>query len=312
MTAAPGTVLRVLHRVPWVRASSCALSEVEAETGDGSMIRLVAKDSSPEHMLPQARRVRPSFLFDPGREAAVYGDVLDPAVHGTPRCHGVLPPAEAPVLLLERVDGPPLEEVAYGRPWHEAAKWLARFHAEFADGTPSGAAVADQPWLVRYDTDFFARWPERAAHRLRDDDRRAARDLAGLARRYDEVVEALCRQPRALVHGDFHPANVVVAAHGRICVLDWELAGWGPPLLDLAALTSGRWAPSRRAALERTYRNRDPGSWPDDAAFAAALECCRLHLALQWLGWGPDWSPEPRRATDWVASAKRSADRLGM
>ena len=312
MTATAQDWPRVLHRVPWVRASSCALAEVEAEMADGSMVRLVAKDSSSDRMLPQARHARPSFLFDPTREATMYGDVLDPWRHGTARCHATLPPAEAPELLLERVDGSPLEEVAYGRPWHAATRWLAAFHAGFAEGTPGGATVAGAAWLVGYDRGFFERWPDRAVRALRDAGRSGAQDIAALARRYDAVLDVLDGQPRSLVHGDFHPANIVVSGHGRICVLDWELAGWGPSLLDLAALTSGRWPPSRRAALERAYRTGGPDRWPDDDEFSVALECCRLHLALQWLGWATDWAPEPRRATDWVAAATRCAERLGM
>lgn len=314
MTAGSTAVGRVLHRAPSLRASSFALEELDVAGPDGSIVRLVHKDCSPERMLAQASRVRPRFLFDPAREATMYREVLDPDRHGTPRCHAVRPPAAAPVLVLERVDGAPLEEVAFGDPWRSAARWLGRFHAGFTTDAAPGAALSGAPWLVSYDRDYFSRWPARAVRNLRACDRRGAGDVAALARRYEAVLDVLETQPRSLVHGDFHPANVLVADGGRrICVLDWELAGWGPSLLDLAALTSGSWPEDRRRALEHSYRTGSSRPvWDDTLRFEQALECCRLHLAVQWLGWASRWTPESRRHGDWVAVAKHCADRLGM
>ena len=36
---------------------------------------------------------------------------------------------------------------------------------------------------------------------------------------------------------------------------------------------------------------------------SADLARCRLHLALQWLGWSPDWRPPPEHAHDWLGEA---------
>jgi Ser/Thr protein kinase RdoA (MazF antagonist) len=304
---------RVVRRARSARASSFALEELDVVTDDGTVVQLVHKDCAPDRMLPDARRARPAFLIEPGREAAMYREVLDAARHGTPRCHATTGPPATPILVLERVDGPPIEEVAYGAAWHATVRWLARFHAAFAAGTEPGERLAGAPWLARYDRDYFARWPERAIEHVRGD-RRAVRLLGTLARRYDPVLDALVAQPRSLVHGDFHPANVLVGAGGRICTVDWELAGWGPSLLDLASFTSGRWPRTHRRALARSYRRAVPDArrWPDERSFVQALDCCQLHLALQWLGWSADWAPEERRTTDWLAVALACAERLGI
>ena len=44
----------------------------------------------------------------------------------------------------------------------------------------------------------------------------------------------------------------------------------------------------------------------------AALDYCRLHLAMQWLGWAAEWSPPPEHSHDWLAEAFTLADRLGL
>jgi aminoglycoside phosphotransferase (APT) family kinase protein len=47
--------------------------------------------------------------------------------------------------------------------------------------------------------------------------------------------------PRAsvLLHGDLSPRNIVVAADGRLGVIDWERALVGDPAYDLAVITNG-------------------------------------------------------------------------
>lgn len=50
---------------------------------------------------------------------------------------------------------------------------------------------------------------------------------------------AACGLPDALVHGDLHPANVVVAADGAV-VFDWSDACLGHPVLDLVHLCARR------------------------------------------------------------------------
>ena len=102
-----------------------------------------------------------------------------------------------------------------------------------------------------------------------------------------------------------------------IAPIDWEIAAVGPGLLDLAALTIGKWTDAERAAP----RGRLPGgcragaetaSHLSDDEFDAALDCCRLHLAVQWLGWEPRWQPPAEHRHDWLGEALTLAERLGV
>jgi hypothetical protein len=38
----------------------------------------------------------------------------------------------------------------------------------------------------------------------------------------------------------------------------------------------------------------------------------RLHLAVQWLGWSPDWTPPAEHAHDWYAEAVATAETLAL
>jgi len=48
------------------------------------------------------------------------------------------------------------------------------------------------------------------------------------------------------------------------------------------------------------------------AAVPEALDYCRLHLAVQWLGWAEHWAPPPDQARDWLGEALAAAGRLGL
>ena len=110
-----------------------------------------------------------------------------------------------------------------------------------------------------------------------------------------------------LIHGEFYASNVIVgqtATGLRVCPVDWEMAAVGPGLIDLAALTAGRWSATEKAALATAY-----GA---PAEFLPALDYCRLHLAMQWLGWAQDWSPPPEHAHDWLNEAVSLSEQLGL
>jgi thiamine kinase-like enzyme len=92
-----------------------------------------------------------------------------------------------------------------------------------------------------------------------------------------------------------------------VAAVDWEQAGIGPGLVDLAALTAGRWGEADRAEIAAAYA-ATAGSDFD----VGALEACRLHLALQWLGWSPGWTPPVDHRQDWLEEAVKAAARLGL
>jgi hypothetical protein len=70
--------------------------------------------------------------------------------------------------------------------------------------------------------------------------------------------------------------------------------------MDLAALISGRWSDRERNAIVAAYPGVDDGN----------LLACRLQVAVQWLGWAPQWRPPKEHEHDWLAAALELAERL--
>jgi hypothetical protein len=270
-------------RRPFEYRSSAPLTELDV---GGQAVLL--KDLARESLVGQARAAKLPFLHDPRREIEVYRALLAGAGLETPELHAsVVDPRRCRFwLAIEKVTGVPLYQVELAQ-WDEAARWLARLHERFA-----GLPAAD--YLARYDRSFFELWPERAEV-----------DLPG----YDAAVNRLARLPTTLVHGDLYPSNMLIGPD-RVCAIDWELAGIGPGVLDLAALTLGL-ADADVERLAQAYRNALARP-PDASEFAADLDCARLHLAVQWLGWSPDWTPPPEHAHDWRAKLPALAERAGL
>ncbi|MBN1966769.1 MAG: aminoglycoside phosphotransferase family protein [Anaerolineae bacterium] len=108
----------------------------------------------------------------------------------------------------------------------------------------------------------------------------------------DEVAAPLREQTYTLLHGDYWPGNIAQPFDGRQIVFDWQRAGIGPPIIDMAAFvqeTRMRLEPalSLDEAItlyreEMTYRVA-PG-W-DDERFGVLWDHALLWLFLtQWLG----------------------------
>jgi thiamine kinase-like enzyme len=105
----------------------------------------------------------------------------------------------------------------------------------------------------------------------------------------------------------------VEPSSGRVCAIDWEMAGIGAGMLDLAALVSGGWRDDERTAMALAYRESLPGhDRPPEDRFLLDLDACLLHVCIQWLGWSPGWEPPPEHRHDWLAHAVELADRLAV
>jgi len=124
----------------------------------------------------------------------------------------------------------------------------------------------------------------------------------------------LAALPATLLHGEFYPSNIMVReAGGRslICPLDWELAALGPGLVDLAALTAGAWTEAQREQLALCYHEALPRSQrPLPRELLVSLDYCRLHLAVQWLGWAVSWSPPREHRHDWGLEVAALTEKL--
>ncbi len=310
-----------LERRPSAYSTSFAIEELGVRLDDGTRLRLLFKDLSRHALLENARRVKPAFLYDPLREIETYRSILEPNRLGTATCYGAFVDHRAGHygLFLEKVPGVELYQVGDFATWQKVARWLATMHARFAGETERLARAAP---LLRYDAEFYRLWIQRArtswgrAEPSQPGDVRSG--MERLARSYDRVVERLATLPVTFIHGEFYASNVLVhETEGklRVCPIDWEMAAVGPGLIDLAALTAGGWNADEKKALALAYHAalapRD--GWPPASEeFLTALDHCRLHLAVQWLGWASGWSPPPEHTQDWLGEALSLAGKLGL
>jgi aminoglycoside phosphotransferase (APT) family kinase protein len=307
-----GRRLGSIAQRPCPYRTSYELEELDVELDDGTSLSLILKSLGRSALDPAARSAKPEFLHDPLREIEVYRSLLEPADLGTPRFHGtVVEPADDRYwLLIENVAGEVLWQVGELEVWREAGRWLAVLHDRFVDRVPETVSAH----LLRYDSGFYASWLERALE-FSGAGRRPA--LERLARRYDEVVERLAALPVTFIHGEFYASNVLIQRDGariRVAPIDWENAALGPGVVDLAALTTGGWTEAERAEIAVGYAERASalGRELDAGELHETLDFARLHLAIQWLGWDPSWSPPAEHRQDWLAEALAIARRVGL
>lgn len=298
-----GRPVGAIARQPNAYCSSFAVEDVQV-TLDGEPLALIFKDLAASALAPAARGAKPVELLDPAREIEAYLDLLGPAGLDVPGCLGAVndPEAERWWLFLEAVDGVPLWQLGEPRAWEEAACWLVGLHAH---PTPARSGH-----LLDYDAAYFRGWIDRAVQFAPDG------ALDAVAAGWERVVGRVCGWPRAVVHGEFYPSNLLVLkgpAGPRVVPVDWEMAGIGPGLLDLAALTSGRWTRTERERLALAYRDALPAAArPATDDLLDALAHCRLLIAVQWLGWSEEWSPPVEHAHDWLTEALTIAQEIGL
>jgi Ser/Thr protein kinase RdoA (MazF antagonist) len=302
-----GEVL-ALSRRPYRYATSAPLEELRVRLAGGGELALIFKDLSRDRLLGDAPATKPAFLHEPLRELETHRRILDPAGIG-PRCVAAVAGSRPPRhwLLLEKVPGVELWQVGELPVWEAVAAWLGGFHARFAGRLDELRAANTH--LLEHSESWFRSWCERARAALAGSSDPRASELRRALDRYDEVVAALTALPRTLVHGELYPSNVLVVRDDdptRVCPIDWEMAAVGPGLIDLAALAGG-WGDAERRRLLAAYLGAPPEAERAETAAAetatADLDRCRLHLALQWLGWSVDWRPPPEHAHDWLGEA---------
>lgn len=131
-----------------------------------------------------------------------------------PSVDGVVTIDGRPGVVLEHVDGGTLLADLQARPWTlpMGARTLADLHARI-----HGRRTPDLPPLR-----------DRLERRIE----RAPAVPAAARERALAVLESLPDDDR-LLHGDFHPANVLLGDRGPV-VIDWLDASAGPPAADVA------------------------------------------------------------------------------
>jgi thiamine kinase-like enzyme len=105
-----------------------------------------------------------------------------------------------------------------------------------------------------------------------------------------------------------YASNVLVDGT-RVCPIDWEMAAFGPALVDVAALIAGPgWNEADAMAMLDAYCAVLGAT--ADAELLADLDACRAYLAIQWLGWSSAWNPPAELAHDWLSVAVAATERL--
>lgn len=316
-----GRRIQRFRRRPFAFQTSASMDEIDLIMDDGSIHGLLLKDLSPRARHPLARRAKPGALLDPSREIEVYRHLLSPRGIG-PSFRGAVssPGLGRYWLLVDRLPGVELWQVGDLGPWMDVARWLAAFHSTFnTSGVLAGRGVGT---LIRHDESFYRSWICRA-HAFTAGNGNAPRQTRSLIQRmapaYDAIISRLSSIPPTLLHGEFYPSNVLVESVGgktRVFPVDWEMAAIGPGLVDLAALVAGEWSESERWTIADAYRGeaeaRGRVGWGSPEDFGRLLDGCSLYVALQWLGWSPDWVPPPEHARDWAAEALKRAGRLAL
>jgi hypothetical protein len=235
-----GGRLEVLGREPNPYASGSPSEILTCRQGRGRELMLLCKYQA----------AGDETWSDVAYEAEVYRRVLQPLAAGAPHYYGAHRERGSgrTWLLLEYLDGSlPLDELGDPEQVIAAASWLGRFHA----AGEAQLARAAPSFLKGYGGDFYLA----AARRAEELEPR----LAGHAARFAELAGFIFDGGETVVHGDFHPANVL-ARGGAVYPVDWEMAGRCAGEMDLTSLIAG-W-PEVEPECARAYCE---ARWPSGA-----------------------------------------------
>ncbi len=204
-------------------------------------------------------------------------------------------------------------EALSATPWqatetHRAVHALVDIHERFWDLADD---LSVYPWLNRPLTTDFEVHVYAAAQAIekmlrQDHPPRLTRDygllmvLGQLVAEAETVARALSTQPQTLLHGDFHPSQLLFADDEPV-VCNWHLAGVGPASLDVVAFASAlclehQATPADLAAMTRLYRHelarRQLAQWNDET-WDMLWDFSLLWLFMQTMaGWAANTTPD--------------------
>lgn len=297
--AGPGAEILGVHRTPSPYATVFPAEVVSVELASGEPISIFVKHLGEEQQGHPDKLVRE-------REVHVYGELLGDRDLPVPRFlgSGLNDATGRRELFLEYVDGWNLKYRDL-RHWHTAARRLARLHLAFAR---RAERLLERDFLLRLDRDYLLAWAGRAVAAVSS----LSAELASrLQRTVDDLglaVDLLAAQPPTLVHNDLAPKNVIAdtsMSPSRICIVDWEMAGVGCGLMDLAHLTHG--LPPREAERMLDLYGEElvgTGLMPSGGEARRLLASCRLHGTLYRLAHADVWRLPIERVGEWIADSE--------
>lgn len=218
-----------------------------------------------------------------------------PSTCRIPACLGVQERGDGMTLRLEDLDAAGYRRRASrlsAADLDGAVRWLGRFHAAFLGRAPEGLWKEGSYWHLATRSDELAAMPPGPL-------RSAAADL--------DLRLRDCRF-RAIVHGDAKPDNFCLGRPGEVAVVDFQYAGGGCGMRDLAYLLDCQSddAPDEAATpriLDAYFAALRSGLSPGNEPLADAIEAeWRALLPVAWLdfqrflqGWHPAYARPSRR-----------------
>jgi aminoglycoside phosphotransferase (APT) family kinase protein len=203
-------------------------------------------------------------------------------------------------LVLEHIDDLDLRYQGLEH-WITAARRLGELHAHFAARRPE---LERADFLLRLDGAYFEAWAARAVAAARAVSTGHGRAAGRALHAHRDVVRAVLRAPPTLVHNDLAPKNVIAhtaATPARICIVDWEMAGVGCGLLDLAHLAHGLGAPDA-TRLRDAYAS---GLGCTAGELDGLLAACGYLNAVYRLAHVCEWGIQAVEVRRWIADLAR-------
>jgi hypothetical protein len=256
-------ILPLLQQIfPGVRGIS--LRQIKTSSTPAAVYRLALTPAAPPTLI--AKIIQPDWPHDPDgpdREAGFYAEIHPRLNFTRPHVYftGCDPLTRERVILLEDLQGYATRPREHAWTPAEAScfiKTYAKLH------TSGSSDEFIRPWLFPITAD---RLPSPRLLTLADDliSMGVWLPLPSLGRLIEWVLASapeMSRLPHTILHNDVFPPNIALPddLSGEAILLDWEMAGWGLPEMDLAFmfLQPFRSAASldRASVLEAYWRER--------------------------------------------------------
>jgi aminoglycoside phosphotransferase (APT) family kinase protein len=299
---ANGRAITEIRRAPFPHIGSYQCERVFVALANGERMELFLKDYG------QTRQSKDQPIKRRIRELRVYGELLDGAGLGTPTLFGIMHDEHGDqcYLLLELVNAEVVEQVD-ARNGYDVVRWLAHMQAQFLN---CAHKLGQADYLIQHDARYYEAKAAAAEHDAVTVAPRCAPEVRTITARYADSIASFCEAPGSLVHGGFIPWHIFVdrgVEPRRVCVVDWELAGFGSTLYDLAIFVDDA-PPALRTDLCKVYRDAARLEGVPVADFdelMTSVNAFRLHRVVDWLSRAVEKGYTPEKI-DWLVARGKS------